>query len=127
MGAQGGEKLPRLPLPQLETPAWEQDGERGLWWGGNGDRHRDRDTWRTFCEDIWRRSNEEKRKEEKRKKEKSKEEKRKEEIVGVRLILEVCGCSLGRARYELGFACLELKALWSTEEAEMVLPAATMN
>lgn len=85
VGAQGEETLPRLPLPWLETWAWEQDGERGFWWAGNGDRHRDRDTWRTFCEDIWRRNNEEKRK----------EEKRKEEIVGVRLILEVCGCSLG--------------------------------
>lgn len=99
VGTQGGETLPRLPLPRLETPAWEQDGERSSWWGGNGQRHWDRDTWRTLCEDIWRRSNEEKRKEEK---------KRKEEVVGVRLVLEFCGCSLGRARFELGFACLEL-------------------
>lgn len=117
MGAQGGETLPRLPLPRLETSAWEQEGERDWWWGGNGERHRDTDTWRTFCEDIWRRSSEEKRK----------EEKRKEEIVGVRLIVEVCECSLGRARYELGFACLELKAPWNTEKTELVLPAAKMN
>lgn len=116
-GGTGRGDTPRLPLPWLETSAWEKDKERASWWGGNGDRQQDRDTRRTFCEDIWSRSNEEKRK----------EEKKKEEIVGVRLILDVCGCSLGRVRYELGFACLELKALGSTEKTEMVLPAAKIN
>lgn len=46
--------------------------------------------------------------------------------MGVRLILEVCGCFLGRARYELGFACLELKAPRSTK-TETVLPTAKIN
>lgn len=86
-----------------------------MWWGGNGDRHWDRNTWRTFCEDIWRRSNEDKRK----------EEKRKEEIVGVRLIWRFVDVQC--ARDELGFACLELKEPWSTEKTEVVLPAAKMN